>query len=179
MFEFWKAREIDLYGGNCSHCNAILFLGLHTSELDLHGGITTEEIDHHFDSSFSGIHFDDFAFTAFEWTALHDDIVPDLHIRSIFFTFFCEYPFELLEFITTNWDRNSTSTKKSCHIGCIAHDVPALIGDDHLDEDISWEYILLALYLLATGTDRDGVMCRHKYIENILFESKCLSALHE
>ena len=156
-----------------------LFFCLHTAEFDLNRGIATEEIDHHLDSSLPRIHFDDFAFTAFEWTTFHDDIISNLHISTVFFTLLCEDSLQFLEFFTADGNRNGTSTEKSCHIRSIAYDVPTLIGDDHLDEDIAGENIFLSLDFLASSTDRDRVVRRDEDIENILFESECFSSLHE
>jgi hypothetical protein len=132
-----------------------LFLGLHTSELDLDWSISPEEVDHHLDKSFSSIDFDDLSFTSLEWTTADDDIVTDLHISFVFFTLFGKDSFEFFEFFSPDRNWNSTSTEKSCNVWSVTYDIPTLIGDDHLYEDIPGEDIFLSLDFFSTSTDRD------------------------
>jgi len=68
----------------------LLFLS-DTRKFNFYWSITTKEINHQFYHSFLSIYFDDLSFTSSKWTSFHCSIFSNLHIRFVFFTFFCEY----------------------------------------------------------------------------------------
>jgi hypothetical protein len=157
----------------------MLFSFFDTTEVDLYRSITSEDIDHDFEHSFLSVDFDDFSFTSLEWTSTDSDELTDLHISLVLFALFLEDSLELLEFCTTDWNWDSTRSEETSDIRSIADDIPALIGDNHLDEDISWENIFLFLDLDSALSDRDAIMSWDKYVDDMIFESKCFSTLHE
>ncbi len=149
---------------------------LYLKEVEFHRSLAAEHVDEDFDLSAVFVDVGNLSFEVFERTIVDLYGVSLCNIEGKLWLTDAHTFLERGDFFFRNRGWGGTRSDKSSDVWGVAHDVPGVVGDDHLDQHVAWEDFFFDRFALAVF-DFDLLFFWNKDIEDLFFHVHGLDAL--